>query len=131
MGLTPGSCSAAPNGPAGVGKSRLAAAIAVASLVLGACEADPSQSPPRIERMDLALYLPQFVELGESSGVLTSRAGCLFFESDRGVTYGTGWPAEFTTWDPQSRTIRVRQAEATVGDRVTLGGGAEKLRPTV
>jgi hypothetical protein len=66
---------------------------------------------------------------GPLPGVLTSREDCLFIESDRGATYGVGWPAEFTTWDPRSGTIRVRQGEATIGDRVAVAGGIEEFLP--
>jgi hypothetical protein len=67
--------------------------------------------------------------MGGLPGVLTSREDCLFIESDRGVTYGVGWPAEFTTWDPRSGTIRVRQSEVSIGDRVHVGGGHEEISP--
>jgi hypothetical protein len=68
--------------------------------------------------------------MGLVPGVLTSREDCLFIESDRGVTYGVGWPVEFTTWDPWSGTIRVRQGGARIGDRVTVGGGIEEILPS-
>jgi hypothetical protein len=77
----------------------------------------------------VALYLPQFLDDGLLTGVLTSRDDCLFVESDRGVTYGVAWPAGDTTWNPWSGTVRVRQLEASIGDRVTVGGGSEEVSP--
>jgi hypothetical protein len=67
--------------------------------------------------------------MGVTTGRLTTRRGCLFIESDRGVTYGVGWPAEFTTWDPLISTITVRQGRARVGDEVAVGGGTEEISP--
>jgi len=65
--------------------------------------------------------------MGLVPGVLTSHEDCLFIESDRGATYGVGWPLDATTWDPWSGTIRVRQGGARIGDRVTVGGGIEEI----
>jgi len=109
---------------------RTLAAVAVASLALGACQAEPSPAPAPWASVHVALYRPQFVEMGIVPGVLTSHEDCLFIESDTGETYGVGWPVEFTTWDPWSGTIRVRQVGARIGDRVTIGGGIEEISPS-
>ncbi len=44
-------------------------------------------------------------------------------DADNGTAYGIAWPVG-TTWNADLRVVRVLNVSASVGDAVTLGGGA-------
>lgn len=117
--------------------------VAVTALAISACagapQAEGPASPGDTSWGPLAVVAPrQGAADGQFHGTLRMTEDCVFIEFESGETAVLLWPANWTTWNAESRTITFQQrneAPTTVGDgdEVTLGGGASSVdegRPT-
>ncbi len=88
---------------------------------------------------DVGSHLPQFPR--DSSGISPLAAargelaydnnGCLVVHTEHGgATLVLVWPSPGTEWDPTTGTVTVDAVSASVGSRISAGGGVGYVAPT-
>jgi hypothetical protein len=100
--------------------------VAVVLLLSAGCSAVDTQSTrptdDRIDIVTLRVDPSSPGRLAATEGVLVVEGPCVALESPNGESSMLIWPVPATTWDEAGQTIRVRSAEARLGDWVQLTG---------